>query len=76
MLGLCWRAILLDDAQPIVLGPLTRGLKWSREQVKMWLAGVRKAYVDELVHSHAIVCNLRAETWGGNGHGYGAGRDV
>jgi len=34
MVGLSWRAILLDGAQPIALGPLTRGLKWSREQVE------------------------------------------
>ncbi|KAK0114155.1 hypothetical protein ONS95_013657 [Cadophora gregata] len=52
MVGLFWRAILLDGAQSIALGPLTRGLKWSREQVEMRLMEVRKAYTDEWVHSH------------------------
>jgi hypothetical protein len=50
--GLSWRAILLDGAQPIALGPLTRGLKWSREQVEMRLVDVRRAYMDEWVHSY------------------------
>jgi hypothetical protein len=27
MVGLSWKAILLNDTQPITLGPLTRGLK-------------------------------------------------
>ncbi|KAH9204290.1 S-adenosyl-L-methionine-dependent methyltransferase [Leptodontidium sp. 2 PMI_412] len=52
MAGLYWRAILLDGAQPIALGPLTSGLKWSREQLEMRLVEVRKAYMHEWVHSH------------------------
>ncbi|KAH9203451.1 S-adenosyl-L-methionine-dependent methyltransferase [Leptodontidium sp. 2 PMI_412] len=52
MVGLSWRAILLDGAQPIALGPLTRGLKWSREAVEMLLVEVREAYMDEWVHSY------------------------
>ncbi|PVH71597.1 hypothetical protein DL98DRAFT_434846, partial [Cadophora sp. DSE1049] len=52
VVGLYRRAILLDGAQSIALGPLTRGLKWSREQVEMRLMEVRKAYTDEWVHSH------------------------
>jgi hypothetical protein len=50
MVGLSWRAILLDGAQPIALGPLIRGLKWSREQVETRLVEVRKGYMDEWVH--------------------------
>lgn len=52
MVGLFWRAILLDGAQSIALGPLTRGLKRSREEVEMRLVEVRKAYMDEWVRSH------------------------
>jgi hypothetical protein len=48
--GLHWRLILLDGAQPIALGLMTRGLKWSREQVEMRLVEVRRAYMDERVH--------------------------
>jgi hypothetical protein len=75
MVGLSWRAILLDGTQPIALGPFTRGLGWSREQVETRLVEVRKGYMDEGFHIYAVVYNLRTETWGGNGHGYGAGRD-
>jgi hypothetical protein len=46
---------LLDDAQPIGLGPMTRGLKWSQEQVEMRLADVRRAYMDEWVHSYMLL---------------------
>ncbi|KAK3954005.1 methyltransferase [Pseudoneurospora amorphoporcata] len=44
--GLYWRTILLDGIQAIALGPLTRGLKWSREEVEMFLIQVRRAYHD------------------------------
>jgi len=44
--GLYWRTILLDGLQAIALGPLTRGLGWSREQVELFLVDVRKAYYD------------------------------
>ncbi|PMD58868.1 S-adenosyl-L-methionine-dependent methyltransferase [Hyaloscypha bicolor E] len=58
------RAILLDGAQPIALGPMTRGLKWSREQVEMRLVEVRRAYMDEWVHSYMplyIICGQKPE---------------
>jgi len=44
--GLYWRIILMDGIQAIALGPLTRGLKWSREQVELFLIQVRRAYHD------------------------------
>jgi hypothetical protein len=52
MVGLYWRTILIDGLQPIALGPLTRGLKWSRAEVELFLIEVRKAYFDTWVHSH------------------------
>ncbi len=44
--GLYWRTILLDGIQAIALGPLTRGCKWNREQVELFLIQVRRAYHD------------------------------
>ena len=44
--GLYWRTILLDGLQAIALGPLTRGLRWNREQVELFLMEVRRAYHD------------------------------
>lgn len=52
MVGLYWRTILSDGCSPIALGPLTRGLKWSKEEVEVFLVGVRKAYMEAWVHSH------------------------
>jgi len=52
VVGLSWRVILLNGAQPIALGLMTRGLKWSREQVEMRLVDVRRAYMDERIHSY------------------------
>jgi hypothetical protein len=44
--GLYWRTILMDGIQAIALGPLTRGCRWNREQVELFLIQVRKAYHD------------------------------
>jgi hypothetical protein len=44
--GLYWRTILMDGIQAIALGPLTRGCRWTREQVELFLVEVRKAYFD------------------------------
>lgn len=46
MVGEYWRQVLLDGAQAIALGPLTRGCGWSRDQVEVFLVEVRKAYFD------------------------------
>ncbi|KAG9243417.1 S-adenosyl-L-methionine-dependent methyltransferase [Calycina marina] len=62
MVGLYWRTILEIGLQPIAIGPLTRGLGWSREQVEVWLMEVRKAYKDKWVHSHMplhIICGQK-----------------
>lgn len=50
--GLYWRAILDGGIQAIALGPLTRGLGWSREQVELFLIKVRKAYYDNTIQAY------------------------
>lgn len=52
LVGLYWRTILIDGLSPIAYGPMTRGLKWSKEQVDVWLVEVRKAYMEGWVHSY------------------------
>ena len=62
LVGLYWRTILMDGLEPIALGPMTRGLKWKREEVDVFLVEVRKAYMDSWVHSHMplhIVCGQK-----------------
>lgn len=44
--GLYWRTILTDGLQAIALGPMTRGMGWSREQIEVFLISVRSAYAD------------------------------
>ena len=64
MVGLYWRTILLDGVQPIALGPLTRGLGWSKEEVEVWLVKVRQGYLEGRVHSHMplhIICAQKPE---------------
>lgn len=63
MVGLYWRTILMDGLLPIALGPLTRGLKWSKEQVEVFLIEVRKGYMEGWVHSHMVRC-IRAKPSG------------
>ena len=57
MVWLCWRV----GAQAIALGPLTRGLNWSREQVEIRLVEVRKAYMDEGAHRHMPLYIIRGQ---------------
>jgi len=62
VVGLYWRTILLDGVQPIALGPLTRGLGWSKEEVEVWLVKVRQAYMEGRVHSYMplhIICGQK-----------------
>ena len=52
----------MDGLEPIALGPMTRGLKWKREEVDVFLVEVRKAYMDSWVHSHMplhIICGQK-----------------
>lgn len=63
--GLYWRTILMMGLHPIAIGPLTRGLRWTAEQVEAWLVEVRKAYMDNWVHSHMplhIICGQKPES--------------
>jgi len=64
MVGLYWRTILVMGLHPIAIGPLTRGLGWSAEQVEVFIVGVRKAYMEGAVHSHMplhIICGQKPE---------------
>jgi hypothetical protein len=50
--GLYWRAVLMEGLEAIALGPFTRGLGWRREEVEVFLASVRKAYLDRNTHAY------------------------
>jgi hypothetical protein len=64
IVGFHWREVLLLGVEPISLGPFTRGLKWTREEVELYLVAVRKAYDDTRCHSHMplyIICGQKQE---------------
>jgi hypothetical protein len=50
--GLYNRAILLDGLQGISVGPFTRGLQWTPDEVELYLVNVRKGVVNSRVHSY------------------------
>ncbi|KAK0663248.1 Secondary metabolism regulator LAE1 [Lasiodiplodia hormozganensis] len=49
--GLYWRAVLMEGLEAIALGPMTRGLGWTKEEIAVFLAAVRKAYTEPSTHS-------------------------
>ena len=63
-LGFYWMENLLAGVEAIALGPFTRGLGWTREEVEVFLVGVRKGYADESCHSFMpfyIICGQKLE---------------
>lgn len=50
--GLYNRSMIYDGLQGISMGPFTRGLKWTPEEVEVYLVGVRKALMNSSVHSY------------------------
>ncbi|KAF2808335.1 S-adenosyl-L-methionine-dependent methyltransferase [Mytilinidion resinicola] len=49
--GLYWRAVLVEGLEAIALGPMTKGLGWRKEEVEVFLVGVRKAYLEKGTHT-------------------------
>lgn len=52
MIGLYLRSVIYDGLQGIALGPFTRGLKWTSEEVELFLVDVRKSLMDSGTHSY------------------------
>ena len=52
MIGLYLRSVIYDGLQAISLGPLTRGLKWTTDEVELFLVEVRKSLLDASTHSY------------------------
>lgn len=50
--GLYHRSSIYDGLQGIGMGPFTRGLKWTPEEVEVYLIGVRKGLMNSRVHSY------------------------
>lgn len=52
LIGLYLRTVLIEGLQAISLGPLTRGLKWTKEEVEVLLIDVRKCLMDSSQHTY------------------------
>jgi len=52
LIGLYLRTVLIEGLQAISLGPLTRGLKWTKEEVEVLLINVRKCLMDSSQHTY------------------------
>jgi hypothetical protein len=51
-IGLYNRSMIYDGLQGISMGPFTRGLKWSPQEVEIFLVGVKKTLVDNSQHTY------------------------
>ena len=52
MLGMFWRTVIMDGLQGIAMGTLGRGLKWSNQEIELYLVRVRKALMDPSIHTY------------------------
>jgi len=50
--GLYWRAVLMEGLEAIALGPMVKGLGWKKAEVDVFLASVRKAYLEKGTHAY------------------------
>jgi hypothetical protein len=52
LIGLYLGTILIEGLQAISLGPLTRGLKWTKEEVDVLLVDIIKCLMDSSQHTY------------------------
>ncbi|KAK3321269.1 S-adenosyl-L-methionine-dependent methyltransferase [Cercophora scortea] len=52
MVGLYNRSAIYDGLQGITMGPLTRGLKWTKEEVEVFLTQVRRDLMNPQIHAY------------------------
>jgi SAM-dependent methyltransferase len=60
-IGLYNRSVIYDGLQAITMGPFTRGLGWTPEQVEVFLVKVRKDLMRTDVHSYVHFHSLCAQ---------------
>ena len=51
-IGMYLRSVIYDGLQGISMGPFTRALKWSPQEVEVFLVDVRKGLMDSSTHSY------------------------
>ncbi|KAF6822500.1 methyltransferase domain-containing protein [Colletotrichum musicola] len=61
MIGAYCKAVLYDGLHAVTIGPLTRGLGWTAEEVEVFLVDVRKDLLDSSVHSYVFYHSLAGQ---------------
>ncbi|KAF6816658.1 methyltransferase domain-containing protein [Colletotrichum sojae] len=61
MIGAYCKAVLYDGLHAVTIGPLTRGLGWTAEEVDVFLVDVRKDLLDSSVHSYVFYHSLAGQ---------------
>lgn len=61
MIGLYNRSVIYDGLYAITIGPFTRALGWTPEEVEVFLVKVRKDLKDPSVHSYVHFHSLCAQ---------------
>ena len=52
LIGLYMRSVIYDGLQGISMGPFTRALRWTPQEVELFLIDVRKGLMDSSTHSY------------------------
>ncbi|KAH8723515.1 S-adenosyl-L-methionine-dependent methyltransferase [Phaeosphaeriaceae sp. PMI808] len=69
-IGWYWRKVLMEGLEAIALRAFTKVLGWRREEIEVFLAGVRKAYMDPAIHAFMLfytVCGQKPALEGTEG---------
>jgi len=53
-IGWYWRTVLMQGLEAIALRAFTKVLGWRKEEIEVFLAGVRKAYMDPKIHAFML----------------------
>lgn len=65
IIGLYNRSVIYDGLQGIAMAPFTRALKWTPEQVEVFLVEMRKGLMDASQHAYFPFYSIYARKPGG-----------
>lgn len=60
-IGAYCKAVLYDGIHAVTIGPLTRGLGWTAEEVEVFLVDVRKDLTNTSIHSYVFYHSLAGQ---------------
>ncbi|KAI8152715.1 hypothetical protein K4K49_008665 [Colletotrichum sp. SAR 10_70] len=60
-IGAYCKAVLYDGIHAVTIGPLTRGLGWTSDEVEVFLVDVRKDLLNNSIHSYVYYHSLAGQ---------------